>query len=86
MTTENFMLVRAEQEPSDQTELIASASLASYHVRRRNFILFPKNSANWDTTVRALGYTTDTHTMRIPITQEKVAALRELFKENLERT
>ena len=57
-----------------------SASLASYHVRRRNPILSPKNSANWDTIVRALGYTTNTHTIRIPITTEKVAALRELLK------
>ena len=40
-----FMLVRVEQEPSDQTELIVSASLVSYHVRRRNPILSPKNSA-----------------------------------------
>ena len=76
----DFMLVRVEHEPSDQTKLYVSASLASYRVRRRNVILSPKKSASWDTIVRALGYTTNTHTMRIPITTEKIAALRELLE------
>ena len=75
----DFMLVRVEQEPSDQTKLIMSASLASYRVRR-NGILSPKKSASWDTIVRALGYTNNTHTMRIPITTEKIAPLRELLE------
>ena len=75
------MLVKVEQEPSAQTGYIMSASLASDHVRRRNPILSPKNSTNCDTTVHALGYTVNTHTM---ITPEKVAALRE-FKEKSER-
>ena len=84
---DDFILVRVQQDPSDQTALIASASLASDHVRLFGpgeegeiLILSPKKSTNWDTTVDALGYTINTHTMSILITGEKVAALRDLLE------
>ena len=64
-----------------------SSSLASDHVRLIGPgeegeipILSPKKNTSWDTTVDALGYTINTHTMRILITQEKVAALRDLLE------
>ena len=57
---DDFILVRVEQEPSDQTRLIVSGSLTSDHVRR-NPIFSPKNSTNRDPTVQALGHTTDTY-------------------------
>ena len=76
---DDFMLVRVEQEPSDQIEIIVSASLASDPAKRRNLIISPQISTNWDTTVHALGYTVNTHTMRITTTPEKVAALKELL-------
>ena len=74
------MPVRVEQEPSDQTGLIVSASLVSDRVRRRNFVLSPKKSTNWDTTVHALGYTINANSVRISITPEKVAALRKFLE------
>ena len=84
---DHFILVRVQQDRSDQTVLIASASLASDHVRLFGPgeegeipILSPKKSTNWDTTVDALGYTINTHTMRISITREKIAALRDLLE------
>ena len=73
---DDFILVRVQQDPSDQTALIASASLASDHVRLFGPgeegeipILSLKKSTNWDTTVDALGYT-----------RENVAALRDLLE------
>ena len=84
---DDFILVRVQQDPSDQTALIASASLASDHVRLFGPgeegeipILSLKKSTNWDTTADALGYTINTHAMRISITRENVAALRDLLK------
>ena len=72
---DDFILVRVQQDPSDQTALIASASLASDHVRLFGpgeegeiLILSPKKSTNWDTTVDALEYTINTHTIKILIT------------------
>ena len=43
---DDFILVRVEQEPSEQTGLIVSASLASDNVKRRNSILSPMNSTD----------------------------------------
>ena len=84
---DDFTLVGAQQEPSDQTELIVSASLASDHLVRRNPIISPKNSANWNTTAHALGHTSNTHTRRSSITPEKVAALKRVAGEGMtERT
>ena len=83
---DDFILVKVQQDPSDQTALIASASLASDHVRLfgpgeegKIPIISPKKNTNWDTTVDALGFTINISTMRILITQEKVAALIDLL-------
>ena len=43
-------------------------------------ILSPKKSTNWYTTVDALGYTINSHTMSISIAREKVAAVRDLLQ------
>ena len=85
---DDFILVRVEQEPSDQTGLTVSASLVSDHVRKIYIIISPKNSTNWDTTVHALGHTINTHTMRNSITPEEVAALKRVAGEGImaERT
>ena len=70
---DNFILVRVQQEPCDQTALIASASSAlrpcTLGRTRRSPHSPPKKSTNWDTTVHALAYTINTHTMRISTTQ-----------------
>ena len=82
----DFLLAKVQHEPADKSALVTSASLASDHVRlfgpgekEQTPILAPKKSTNWDTTVDALGYTINTHSMTIAITQEKVATIRGLL-------
>jgi len=83
---DDFILAKVQHEPADQSALVASASLASDHVRLfgpgekgHTPILAPKKSTHWDTIVDALGYTINTHSMTIAITRDKVAAIRELL-------
>ena len=65
---DDYLLIRV-QHLSDNTALIASASLASDHVRLFGPeegvtpILAPKKSTDWDTTVDALGFTINSHTI-----------------------
>lgn len=61
---DNYLLARVQQDPTDQTALIASGSLTSDHVRvfelceeGKTPILAPEKSTDWDTKVDALGYT-----------------------------
>ena len=63
--------------------IIASASLASDHIRLfgpgeagATPILAPKKSTDWDTIVDLLGFTVNTHTLRISVTEGKIAAIR----------
>ena len=67
----------------DKTALIASASLASDNVRLFGPggegvtpILAPMRSTDWDTTIDALGFTINSHAMRISFPHEKVDAIK----------
>ena len=71
------MLVRVQLADHDRTAPTASASLASDHVRLfgrgeegATPILAPKKSTDWDTTIDALGFTVNSHTLRISSKRE----------------
>ena len=76
-------MARVQADPTDQSALEASVSLASDHIRffgpgeaDATTILTPKKSTDWDTTVDLLDFTVNTHTLRISATEEKIAAIR----------
>ena len=73
-------MARVKANPADQSALVASASLASDHIRLfgpgDTPILAPKKSTDWDTTVDLLGFTVKTHTVRITVTEGKISAIR----------
>ena len=73
--------------------LIASASLASDHVRLFGSgekdevpILAPKKGINWNSIADALGFTVNTHTMRISITNKRVDAIRDTLEQDWPRS
>ena len=85
---EDFIMVRVQANPTDQSTLVASAFLASDHIRLfgrgeagATPILPPKKSTDWDTTVILLGFTVNTHTLRISVTEEKIAAIRRTLEQ-----
>ena len=86
---DDFILVRVEQEPSDQTGLIVSASLASDHVSKKkksHSLLQKQHELGYDRTC-ARAHTINTHTMRSSITPEKVATLKRFAGDGMaERT
>ena len=76
-------MARVQADPTDQSALIASVSLASDHIRLfgpgeadATPILVPKKSTDWETTEDLLGFTVNTHTLRIAVTERKIAAIR----------
>ena len=80
---DDFIMARVQTDPRDQSALVASASLASDHIRLFEPgeadaipILAPQKSTDWDTTVDLLDFTVNTHTLRISVTEEKIAAIR----------
>ena len=85
---DDFILVRVQQDPSDQTALdrVGLPSIIPrtpvWPGRRRGNPHSLPHETNWDTTVDALliGYTINTHAMRNSITRENVAALRDLLE------
>ena len=85
---DDFIMARVQADPTDQSALVASASLASDHTRLfgpgeagATPILAPKKSTDWDTTVDLLGFTVSTHTLRISVTEEKIAAIRHTLEQ-----
>ena len=85
---DDFIMARVQADPTDQSALVASASLASDHVRLfgpgeagATLILAPKKSTDWDTTVDLLGVTVNTHTLRISVTEEKITAIRRTLEQ-----
>ena len=77
----------------DQTALVSSVSLASDHVRLFGSgerdevpILAPKKTTDWNSIVDALGFTINTHTMRISITKERVDAIRDTLEQDWPRS
>ena len=80
---DDFILARVQADHIDQSALGASASLASDHMRLfgpgetdATPILAPKKSTDWDTTVDSLGFAVNIHTLRIAVTEGKIAAFR----------
>ena len=72
---DDYLLMRVQHSDHDTTALTASASLALDPVRLfgpgetgATPILAPKKSTGWDTTIDALGFTINLHTMRISLT------------------
>ena len=75
---DDYLLMRVQHSDHDASALTASASLASDHVRLfgpgqtgATPIPAPKKSTDWNTTIDALGFTINSHTMRISLTREK---------------
>lgn len=86
---DDFLLSKVQHGPEDQSALVASASLASDHVRLFGPgeageipILAPKKSTDWDSVIEALGYTIDTHEGRIATTPERVEAIRSTLESD----
>ena len=84
-TSDDYLLARVQQDSNDRSALTASASFASDRIGLfgpgeigETPVLAPKKSTDWDTTIDALGYTIDSHRMRISTTQAKVEAMRAL--------
>ena len=79
---DDFIMASMQRNASDQTALIASASLASANVRllgpgeKGETPILAKKSTDWNSTVDALGFTINTHNMRISVTKERVEAIR----------
>ena len=78
MYVDDYLLIQVQRSDDDKTALIASASLASDHVRLFGQgeegvppIIAPKKSTKWDTTIDALGFTNNSHIMRISFPREK---------------
>ena len=79
----DFIMARVQADPTNQSALVASVSLASDHIRLfgpgeagATPILAPKKSTDWDTTVNLLGFTVNTHILRISVMEGKIAAIR----------
>ena len=80
---DDYLLIRVQHSVDDKTALIASASLASDHVRLVGPVeegvtptLAPKKRTDWDATIDALGFTINSHTMRISFPREKPDAIK----------
>ena len=81
---DDYLLSKVRHSDDDKTALIASASLASDHVRLLGPeeeggvtpISAPKKSTDLDATIDALGFTINSHTMRISFPREKPDAIK----------
>ena len=80
---DDYLLIKVQHSDDDKTALIGSASLASDHVRLFGPgeegvtpILAPKKSRDWDTTIDALGFTINSHTMTISFPRQKADAIK----------
>ena len=87
MYVDDFIMARVQADHTDQSALVASASLASDHIclfghgeADATLILASKKSTDWDTTADLLGFTENTHTLRIAVTEGKIAAIRFTLK------
>ena len=88
MYVDDYLLIR-EQHSDDDRALIASASLASDHVRLFGPgedgvtpILAPKKNTDGDTTIDVLGFTINSHTLIISCTREKTESIKILLFEH----
>ena len=86
----DFLVIGVQHADDDRTALTASASLASDRValfgpgeEGATPIRAPKTSTDKDTTTDALGFTVNSHTLRISITRENTEAIKKLLKQIL---
>ena len=86
---DDFLLVRVQQADADRSLLVASASLASDCVRLIGPeedgvtpILTPKKSTDWDTAIDLLGFTVNSHTLRISFPRQKTETIIALLHED----
>ena len=86
---DDYLLVRAQQADDDRSALVASASIASDCVRLFGPgedgvtpILAPKKSTDWDTSIDALGFTINSHSLRISFPREKTEAIKSLLHDH----
>ena len=86
MYVEDFLLIRVQNTDDDKTTLTVSAPLASDHVRLFgpgeqgvSPILAPKKSTNWDSPIDELGFTINSHTMRISFPRDKANDMKRLL-------
>ena len=89
----DFIMASLQVESFNQTALAASASLASDHVRLFGsgekdevHILAPNKSTDYNSIVNALGFTINTHTVRISITKERVDDIRHTLEQDWPRS
>ena len=82
---DDYLLVRV-QRSDDKTALMASASLASDHTsflgpgeQEVSPIFAPKKNTNWDSTIDALRFTGNSHTMRISFPRENANDIKRLL-------
>ena len=83
---DDYLLVKVQHSDDDRSALIASAFLASDHVRLFGPgedgvtpIQAPKARTDWDTMIDALEFTITSHTLRSPCTREKIEAIKQLL-------
>lgn len=85
MYVDDAQLVSVQHSADDMTTLTASTFPASDHVRRLvrgedgvNPNLAPKPSPNWDTNNDAMGFSVNSHLLRIWYPREKTEAMKRL--------
>ena len=85
---DDYLLIKVQHSDDDTTALIASASLASDHVRffgpgEEGVIpsLAPNKSTDGDTRNDALGFTINSHTMELSFSRVNVDAIAILLRE-----
>ena len=78
-----FIMARVQADPTNKSAFVASAFLAFDSIRLfgpgeadTTPILAAKRNTDWDTTVGLLGFRVNTHTLRIAVTEGKIAAIR----------
>ena len=85
---DEYLLIRVQHSVDEKPALIASASLASDHLRLFGPgeegvtpILAPKKSTDWDATIDGLGFTMNSHIIRISFPREKADAIKKLLRD-----
>ena len=79
---DDLIMARVQADPTDQSAQVAPASIASDYICRfgpgetdATPILASIKSTDSDTTVDLLGFTVNTHTLRIAVTEEKITSI-----------
>ena len=88
MYVDDYLMIKVQHPEDHTTARIASASLASDHVllfgqgeEGVTPILARTKSTEWDTTIDALGFAINSHTMRISFSCKKIDAIKRSLRE-----